>query len=41
MAAHRPACPDVGAHDAFPADVRGMNFYVLMDAFYRRYGEPD
>ena len=33
--------PDVGAHDAFPADVRGMNFYVLMDAFYRRYGEPD
>lgn len=41
MAAHRPACPDVGAHDAFQADVRGMNFYVLMDAFYRRYGEPD
>ena len=36
MAAHRPACPDVGAHDAFTADVRGMNFYVLMDALYRR-----
>lgn len=40
MAAHRPTRPDVEKYDAFPADVRGMNFYVLMDALYRRYGEP-
>ena len=40
MAAHRPARPDVEPNDAFPTDVRGMNFYVLMEALYRRYGEP-
>ena len=40
MAAYRPARPDVANSAAFPADVRGMNFYVLMDALYRRYGEP-
>jgi type VI secretion system protein ImpH len=37
MAAHRPARPDK-PNDAFPTDVRGMNFYVLMEALYRRYG---
>lgn len=40
MAAYGPARSYVGRHDAFLADVRGMNFYVLMDALYRRYGEP-
>ncbi|HEE9788445.1 TPA: type VI secretion system baseplate subunit TssG [Enterobacter soli] len=40
MAAHRPARPDVEPNDGFPTDVRGMNFYVLMEALYRRYGEP-
>lgn len=40
MAAQRPARPDVNEAAPFPADVRGMNFYALMDSLYRRYGEP-
>lgn len=37
MATHRPARPDVGETSSLP-DVRGMNFYVLMELLYRRYG---
>ncbi|EAW1720467.1 type VI secretion system baseplate subunit TssG [Salmonella enterica subsp. indica] len=40
MATYRPARPDVGETAPLP-DVRGMNFYVLMEALYRRYGLPD
>ena len=39
MATHRPARPDVGETLPLP-DVRGMNFYVLMESLYRQYGEP-
>lgn len=38
MATHRPARPDVGETLPLP-DVRGMNFYVLMESLYRQYGE--
>lgn len=41
MAAHRPARPDVEGTASFPSDVRGMNFYILMESLYRRYGDPD
>lgn len=40
MATHRPARPDVGETSSLP-DVRGMNFYVLMELLYRRYGGAD
>ncbi|AGB79557.1 type VI secretion protein, VC_A0111 family [Enterobacteriaceae bacterium strain FGI 57] len=40
MATHRSARPDVG-ETAFPPDVRGMNFYMLMESLYRRYGAPN
>lgn len=40
MATHRPARPDVGETTP-PPDVRGINFYVLMESLYRHYGEPD
>ncbi|HCB2207330.1 TPA: type VI secretion system baseplate subunit TssG [Citrobacter farmeri] len=40
MATHRPARPDIG-ETALPPDVRGMNFYVLMESLYRRYGEQN
>ena len=40
MATYRSARPDVGETTPLP-DVRGMNFYVLMESLYRRYGEPD
>ncbi|MDM3008088.1 phage terminase large subunit family protein [Citrobacter sp. CK191] len=40
MATHRPARPDVGETSSLP-DVRGMNFYVLMESLYRRYGGAD
>lgn len=40
MATHRPARPDVG-ETTLPPDVRGMNFYMLMESLYRRYGEPN
>ncbi|MBJ9293294.1 type VI secretion system baseplate subunit TssG [Citrobacter werkmanii] len=36
MEEYRPARPDV----TFPADVRDINFYVLLESLYRRYGEP-
>ncbi|MDA3132341.1 type VI secretion system baseplate subunit TssG [Atlantibacter subterranea] len=36
-----PARPDIKAESPFPADVRGCNFYVLMEALYRRYGTAD
>ena len=39
MATYRSARPDVGEQISFPPDVRGLNFYVLMDALYRQYGE--
>lgn len=37
MAEHRPARPDV---NTVPTDVRGVNFYLLLESLYRRYGEP-
>lgn len=37
MEEYRPARPDV----MFPADVRDINFYVLLESLYRRYGESD
>lgn len=40
MATHRPARPDVGEIAPFP-DVRGINFYVLMESLHRRYGKAD
>lgn len=40
MATYRPACTDVGEPSSFPSDVRGANFYVLMDALYRQFGDP-
>ncbi|EGY1704174.1 type VI secretion system baseplate subunit TssG [Salmonella enterica] len=36
MAEQRPARSDVD----FPADVRDISFYVLLESLYRRYGEP-
>ncbi|HDR2158468.1 TPA: type VI secretion system baseplate subunit TssG [Enterobacter cancerogenus] len=36
MAEQRPARPDV----AFPTDVRGINFYALLESLYRRHGAP-
>ncbi|WP_333498805.1 type VI secretion system baseplate subunit TssG [Kluyvera sp. CHPC 1.2972] len=36
MEEYRPARPDV----TFPADVRDINFYVLLESLYRRYGGP-
>ena len=39
MATYRSARPDVAKRDSVPSDVRGMNFYVLMDALYRQYGD--
>lgn len=38
-----PARPDIttAAKPPFPADVRDCNFYVLMEALYRRYGSAD
>lgn len=36
-----PARPDITAKPPFPADARNCNFYVLMEALYRRYGVPD
>lgn len=41
MAAYRPARSDVKTAASFPSDVRGTNFYVLMDALYRQSGEAD
>jgi len=43
MAAHGSTRIDVeaGRKLPFPKDVGGLNFYVLMDALYRRFGEPD
>ncbi|EOF5384275.1 type VI secretion system baseplate subunit TssG [Salmonella enterica] len=35
-----PARPDITAQTPFPADVRNCNFYVLLEALYRRYGAP-
>ena len=35
-----PARPDIAAKPPLPADVRNCNFYVLMEALYRRYGAP-
>jgi len=40
MATHWPACPDVG-ENALSSDVRGINFYVLMESLYRRYGDSN
>lgn len=40
MATHRSARPDVRDSTPLP-DVRGMNFYVLMETLYRQYGEVD
>lgn len=40
MAAYRPARSDVGQSASFPEDVRGINFYVLMESLYRRYETP-
>lgn len=40
MATYRPARPDVEKPAIFPKDVRGVNFYALMEAFTRQYGEP-
>lgn len=40
MATYRPACPDVG-ETVLPPDVRGTNFFVLMESLYRRYGDAD
>lgn len=40
MATHRPARPDVREMSPLP-DVRGMNFFVLMESLYRRYGGAD
>lgn len=39
MAEQRSARPDVAQVLPLPADVRGMNFYVLLESLYRRYGE--
>lgn len=36
MEEYRPARPDV----TVPTDVRDINFYVLLESLYRRYGEP-
>lgn len=35
-----PARPDIATKPPLPADVRNCNFYVLMEALYRRYGTP-
>ncbi len=35
-----PARPDIATKPPLPADVRNCNFYVLMEALYRRYGAP-
>nr|WP_302824927.1 type VI secretion system baseplate subunit TssG [Hafnia alvei] len=40
MATHWPACPDVG-ENALSSDVRGINFFVLMESLYRRYGDSN
>lgn len=40
MATYRPARPDVRENTPLP-DVRGTNFFVLMDSLYRRYGGAD
>lgn len=40
MATHRPARPDVREMSPLP-DVRGVNFFVLMESLYRRYGGAD
>lgn len=40
MATHWPARPDVREMSPLP-DVRGMNFFVLMESLYRRYGGAD
>lgn len=40
MATYRPARPDVREKAPLP-DVRGTNFFVLMDSLYRRYGDAD
>lgn len=37
MAEQRPTRSDVD----FPADVRDLSFYVLLESLYRRYGEPN
>ncbi|HFL9617542.1 TPA: hypothetical protein ACNEJL_003743 [Escherichia coli] len=35
-----PARPDIATKPPLPADVRNCNFYVLMEALYRRHGAP-
>ncbi|HCD1256227.1 TPA: type VI secretion system baseplate subunit TssG [Citrobacter amalonaticus] len=40
MATHRPARPDVGEMSPLP-DVRGTNFFVLIESLYRQYGGAD
>lgn len=40
MAEQRSARPDVAERMLIPADVRGVNFYVLLESLYRRYGKP-
>jgi len=40
MATYRPARPDVRETANLP-DVRGTNFFVLMESLYRRYGGTD
>lgn len=40
MAEQRSARLDVAENTALPADIRSMNFYMLLESLYRRYGEP-
>ncbi|ATX17095.1 type VI secretion system baseplate subunit TssG [Escherichia coli] len=40
MATYGPARPDIEGTGILP-DVRGINFYVLMESLYRRYGAPN
>ncbi|NYY81097.1 hypothetical protein DMI65_07130 [Escherichia coli] len=35
-----PARPDIATKPPLPADVRNCNFFVLMEALYRRCGTP-
>ncbi|WHP32016.1 type VI secretion system baseplate subunit TssG [Trabulsiella odontotermitis] len=39
MAKQRPTRPDVAKQEALPADVRSMNFYMLLESLYRRHGD--
>ncbi|HEX4504029.1 MAG TPA: type VI secretion system baseplate subunit TssG [Scandinavium sp.] len=41
MAAHRSPRPDVASDSSFQTSLRGINFYVLMEALYREASESE